>query len=73
MCRNIVSLRHPDALPTEDEVQLAALQYVRKVSGYRTPSRRNQQVFDEAVREVATATGRLMQRLSALSAEGGRG
>lgn len=65
MCRNIKVLRRADALPTEDEVQLAALQYIRKVSGYRTPSRRNQEAFDSAVGEVAAATGRLLGRLAA--------
>ena len=64
MCRNIKTLRRADSLPTEDEVQLAALQYVRKISGYRVPSRRNQEAFDAAVHEVATATGRLLQGLA---------
>ncbi len=67
MCRNIKTLRRPDMLPTEDEVNLAALQYVRKISGYRVPSRRNQQAFDAAVGEVANATGRLLQHLAAAS------
>jgi len=65
VCRNIKTLRRPDILPTEDEVNLAALQYVRKISGYRVPSRRNQQAFDAAVGEVANATGRLLQHLAA--------
>jgi hypothetical protein len=73
MCRNIVRLRRPDSLPTDDEVRLAALQYVRKVSGYRTPSRRNQQAFDEAVHAVATATGRLMEHLAEPVSEPSRG
>lgn len=68
MCRNIKTLRRSDAEPTADEVQLAALQYVRKVSGYRVPSRRNQEAFDNAVGEVAQATGRLLERLAALKA-----
>ena len=67
MCRNIKTLRRPDTLPTEDEVNMAALQYVRKISGYRVPSRRNQQAFDAAVGEVAMATGRLLQHLAAAS------
>ena len=65
MCRNIKTLRRPDTVPTEEEVNLAALQYVRKISGYRVPSRRNQQAFDAAVGEVANATGRLLQHLAA--------
>ena len=68
MCRNIKTLRRSDIEPTEEEVQLAALQYVRKISGYRVPSRRNQEVFDAAVGEVALATGRLLQRLAATKA-----
>jgi len=67
VCRNIKTLRRPDTLPTEDEVNLAALQYVRKISGYRVPSRRNQMAFDAAVGDVAKATGRLLQHLAAAS------
>jgi len=67
VCRNIKTLRRPDMLPTEDEVNLAALQYVRQISGYRVPSRRNQLAFDAAVGEVANATGRLLQHLAAAS------
>ena len=73
MCRNIKTLRRPDILPTEDEVNLAALQYVRKISGYRVPSRRNQQAFDAAVGEVANATGRLLQHLAAASTKAAAG
>lgn len=60
MCRNIKQLRRADAPPTEEEINLAALQYVRKVSGYRQPSRANQAAFDAAVVEVAAATARLL-------------
>lgn len=59
MCRNIVQLRQPDRPPTDEEITLAALQFVRKVSGYRKPSRANQPAFDAAVAEVAAATRRL--------------
>jgi hypothetical protein len=64
MCRNIKSLRRPESLPTQDEVHLAALQYVRKVSGYRAPSKRNQEAFDAAVDEVAHATAHLLEHLA---------
>lgn len=67
MCRNIKSLRH-DTPPTNDEITLAALQYVRKVSGYRTPSKVNREVFDAAVAEIADSTRRLLDRLSSASA-----
>jgi len=67
MCRNIKTLRRADALPSQEEIQLAALQYVRKISGYRAPSRRNELAFEAAVEEVAGATGRLLQRLAEAS------
>lgn len=59
MCRSIVTLRTEEP-PTEEEIQAAALQFVRKVSGQRTPSRANQTVFDAAVAEIAIATRRLL-------------
>ncbi len=62
MCRSIVTLRRPDPA-TDDEVQGAALQYVRKISGYRAPSQANQEVFDRAVDEVSRATRRLLDEL----------
>ena len=63
MCRNIVQLRQPDREPTDEEIALAALQFVRKVSGYRKPSRANQPAFDAAVAEVAAATRPLFDSL----------
>jgi len=65
MCRNIKTLRRAGSGPTEEELHLAALQYVRKVSGYRSPSRVNQPAFDAAVREISEATGKLLAGLSA--------
>lgn len=62
MCRSIVTLRGEDEA-TEAEVQAAALQFVRKVSGHRVPSRANQAAFDRAVQEVAAATRRLLDDL----------
>ena len=53
MCRNIKRLRHPDHLPSHDELHDAALQFVRKISGFHTPSRANQAAFDSAVHDVA--------------------
>jgi hypothetical protein len=61
MCRSIVTLRRADAPATEDEIRAAALQFVRKVSGYRTPSRRNSEAFEGAIDEVAEATRRLLK------------
>ena len=63
MCRNIKQLRQPEQPPTEEEVRLAALQFVRKVSGYRVPSRANQQAFEQAVSEISEATQRLLESL----------
>jgi hypothetical protein len=63
MCRNIKPLRLPDRKATEQEITEAALQYVRKVSGYRNPSRLNQEAFDVAVAEIAQATEKLLDRL----------
>ncbi len=63
MCRNIKRLRFPDRQPTDEEVELAALQYVRKVSGFRSPSKVNEEIFHTAVLEVAQATRHLMDRL----------
>jgi hypothetical protein len=59
MCRSIVTLRGEEAA-TDDEVRAAALQFIRKVSGQRAPSRANQEAFGRAVDEVAEATRRLL-------------
>ncbi|MBI3244602.1 MAG: DUF2277 domain-containing protein [Chloroflexi bacterium] len=63
MCRSIKKLRNPDEPPTDDEVRAAALQFVRKVSGYRAPSRANEEAFNHAVDVVAEATRRLLADL----------
>jgi hypothetical protein len=63
MCRSIKRLRGPDGQATEDEVREAARQFVRKVSGFREPSRRNAEAFEVAIDEVAAASRRLLQAL----------
>ncbi len=63
MCRSIKPLRFPDRPATNDEIAEAALQFVRKVSGYRKPSRANQETFNAAVGEVAAATKKLLDSL----------
>lgn len=63
MCRSIKRLRGPDGPATEDQVREAAVQFVRKVSGFREPSRRNADAFDAAVDEIAAASRRLLQAL----------
>ena len=64
MCRSIKQLRNTEGPVTEVEIAEAALQYVRKVSGYRKPSQANQETFDKAVREVAEATRRMLEHLN---------
>ncbi len=63
MCRSIKPLRLPDRPATDVEITEAALQYIRKVSGYRKPSRANQEAFDAAVDEVAAATRKMLESL----------
>ena len=63
MCRSIKTLRDPEVPASTEEIEAAALQYVRKISGYRKPSRANQAAFDAAVKEIASATGRLLDGL----------
>jgi len=64
MCRNIRTLHNFEPPATAEEVQAAAVQYVRKVSGSTRPSQANQAAFDRAVREVAAATERLLEDLT---------
>jgi len=63
MCRNIKQLRYPDRDPSDEELELAALQYVRKVTGYRKPSRANEVAFDAAIADIAAATRQLFDDL----------
>ncbi|MFD7336250.1 DUF2277 domain-containing protein [Streptomyces violascens] len=65
MCRSIKTLR-PPAMPeeaTDDDIRAAALQYVRKVSGFRAPAAHNREVFERAVEEIAEATRELLAGL----------
>jgi hypothetical protein len=63
MCRSIKTLRRADGPASDEEIAAAALQYVRKVSGYRAPSQRNTQAFDAAVSEVGRASRRLLEAI----------
>ena len=63
MCRSIKTLRNSDHFATEQEINEAALQFVRKVSGYRKPSRVNQAAFDAAVQQIALTTRGLLKDL----------
>ena len=64
MCRSIKTLRRAEVEATDAEVAAAALQFVRKVSGYRVPSRKNAEAFDGAVAEIAAASRRLLESLA---------
>jgi len=65
MCRSIKVLRRPDEPASTGEIEAAARQFVRKVSGYRTPSQRNSAAFEAAIEEVATASRRLLEEIGA--------
>ncbi len=70
MCRSIKTLHRVDLSATDAEIEAAALQYVRKLSGYRAPSRANADAFDIAVAEVAAASRRLLDSLAPRRAQG---
>jgi hypothetical protein len=63
MCRSIKTLRSAEEPATEADIHAASLQFVRKISGYRQPSRANQEVFDAAVSEITEASRRLLDSL----------
>ena len=63
MCRSIKQLRNAEIPATEEEIRAAALQFIRKVSGYRKPSKVNEDAFESAVNEVAEVTQRLLEEL----------
>lgn len=69
MCRSIHSLRRAEAPATDEEIRTAALQFVRKVSRYRPPSRANTATFDRAVDEVALAPQHMLDALAAVARE----
>ena len=64
MCRSIKPLRNMEHPATEQDIQEAALQYVRKVSGYRKPSKANGEAFQMAVNEIADATRKMLELLN---------
>jgi hypothetical protein len=70
MCRSIKTLRRADEPATEDEIRAAALQFVRKVSGYRQPSQKNAPAFDAAVDEISDASRRLLEGMEAAARRG---
>ena len=70
MCRSIKTLRRADEAATTGELEAAARQYVRKISGYRTPSARNAEAFEAAIAEIAIASDRLLEALGVAVEEG---
>ena len=64
MCRSIKTLRCPGETPTDEEVAAAALQFVRKISGYRHPSKANEAAFNTAVGDIARASRRMLESLT---------
>jgi hypothetical protein len=64
MCRSIKTLRNAEIPATEEEIRAAALQYVRKISGYRKSSKVNADAFERAVEEVAEATRILLEKVT---------
>ena len=63
MCRSIKQLRNAETPATPDEIEAAARQFVRKVSGYRRPSRSNEAAFEQAISEISVATEKLLNTL----------
>ena len=68
MCRSIKTLRTRDVPATDEEMHAAALQFVRKVSGFRHPSARHAEAFEEAVDDVQAACKRLLDQITATMA-----
>jgi hypothetical protein len=67
MCRSIKVLRRPGEPATEDELRGAALQFVRKISGFHKPSRANEAAFERAVFEISKSSERLLREIAANS------
>ena len=68
MCRNIRTLYNFEPVATDEEIHAAALQYVRKISGFSKPSRVNEEAFDRAVQAVALASTELIRELQTTAA-----
>jgi hypothetical protein len=70
MCRSIKQLRRPDEAATTGEIEAAARQFVRKVSGYRVPSAANRDAFEAAIDEVASSAHRLLESVGVAVEDG---
>lgn len=63
MCRSIKTLRNPEMVIADEEIEEAALQFVRKISGYRKPSQANEKTFNRAVREISRSSRKMLDEL----------
>ena len=72
MCRSIKKLRTPETPASPDEIHAAALQFVRKISGYRQPSLANRPAFDAAVAEITASSEKLLAALQSRTSAGSR-
>ncbi len=70
MCRSIKTLRRADAAATTGELEAAARQFVRKITGYRTASARNSEAFEAAIAQIAATSGRLLETMGVAIEEG---
>jgi hypothetical protein len=70
MCRSIKTLRRPETSATTGEIDAAARQFVRKLSGYRTPSTRNTEAFEAAIAEIAVTSRRMLEAIGVAVEEG---
>jgi hypothetical protein len=68
MCRSIKTLRNAEVPATEEEIRAAALQFVRKVSGYRKPSKVNEEAFERAILEITKSTQKLLDSIAVKTA-----
>ncbi|CAN5865232.1 hypothetical protein BH18ACT6_BH18ACT6_24110 [soil metagenome] len=68
MCRSIKQLREGNEIATPEEIEAAALQFVRKVSGYRAPSKKNTDAYDLAVREISDSAARMLESITVRTA-----
>ncbi|MGH2608033.1 MAG: DUF2277 domain-containing protein [Tepidiformaceae bacterium] len=66
MCRSIKQLRRQGELTAGEDIEAAALQFVRKISGYRQPARKNEDAFERAVEEIALASRRMLAEMGAM-------
>ena len=69
MCRSIKTLRNAEIPATDEEIRAAALQFVRKVSGYRKPSKANEAAFNKAIEEVAESTRKILANLKSVESQ----